>query len=129
MAARSAATRLRRDSSRRRGFLLTPWRLRWFQTNSSGLSSGAYPGRKCSSRRPRRLWTYCATALAMCAGWRSSTRNTRIVPPPPMDPVDSLGEHETRDRETVGSGYVPHIHENDIPRLARQLDDLNDRAL
>src|SRR2546427_7555102 len=40
MRARSVWTRPRSDSSLRNGVLLTPWRLRWFQTNSSGFNSG-----------------------------------------------------------------------------------------
>ena len=57
MADKSAVTRSWSDSSVRSGFFEVPFGFKWCQTNSSGLVSGAYVGRKCSSRFPRVDWT------------------------------------------------------------------------
>ncbi len=48
---RSVSTLSRRASFFRNGFLLTPLFFMWCHTNSSGLRSGEYPGRKYSSSR------------------------------------------------------------------------------
>src|ERR1035441_713328 len=68
-----------KDSLVFNGFLETPLFFIWLQTNSSGFRSGAYGGRKWSSNRPFKDWMYRFTALALCAGCPSTTKNTFCV--------------------------------------------------